>query len=221
MHFIAGHNYDGSISQGAVPAFYRAKVRSCINEANTKLLGPNGEKLNITISMPVTTCEKLTSNVIEIMSDDHRSNSEQYASDIECPTITHEILHILGLADEYDERDFLAREDPRLKLETEFFQKAIQEVEFFIFGGSLDSAYDCRFVNEDSIMSDHWDRWDSAFEEETSLLSSRHFNFILYGRCQEKNQLFDECTQQAYQHSLDNSACLEIKEECEKFYTSN
>ncbi len=207
MHFVAGKNYDGSIPQDQIPEHYMTKVKKCMNKANPKLIGPNGEKLNIIISSPKDTCEKKKSEKIEIQSRHHRSNTFQYSSNIDCPSILHEMLHLFGLEDEYEERSYSQKEN----------LKAISDN----YGQYSHSVYDCRFTSEDSIMSNHWKRWNSTFNKEKniSLLSPRHFNFILYGKCQEKNQFFYECIEQAGQHSIDHPSCLEKKEQCEDRYS--
>ena len=102
LRFKAGENYDGETPAHAVPAHYMNRVQECLQTANQKMLGPNGESLNIVIeSSEETSCDAKT---IKIQSKNFRSNSMQYESNIDCPTITHEVLHLLGLCDEYKER---------------------------------------------------------------------------------------------------------------------
>ena len=220
MHFTAGEGYDGIVSKDLVPSYYSLKVKRCIYQANSKLLGPNGEKLNIVISSPTNDCEKLKSKEIKIMSTDHRSSVVSYASDIDCSTILHEVLHQFGLSDEYNETEMLPKDHHKAVPATGIFARVLQEMEYLIHGTDIFPTYTCRFVSEDSIMGDDIERWDSVFEEnaEASLLSPRHFDFILYGECQEKNQLYNECTQQAYSHSHDHPSCVEKKEKCEDRY---
>ena len=107
-----------------------------------------------------------------------------YSAEIDCPTILHEVLHQLGLSDEYNEIDDHHKEMP----ETGIISRILQNIEYAIFGAAPPPEHDCRFVSENSIMGDYYNRWDSIFEDkaETSLLSPRHFDFILYGECQRK-----------------------------------
>ena len=232
MHFTAGEDYDGHVPKDSVPEFYLMKAQLCMSLANSKLLGPDGEKLNIVISSPENSspadsspsndCEKLKlkerlkSKEIKIRSTNYRDNAENYSAEIDCPTILHEVLHQLGLSDEYNEIDDHHKEMP----ETGIISRILQNIEYAIFGAAPPPEHDCRFVSENSIMGDYYNRWDSIFEDkaETSLLSPRHFDFILYGECQEKNQLYNECTEQAYSHSRDDPSCLEKKEKCEDRY---
>ena len=75
------------------------------------MLGPNGEKLKIVIQAPknqgADTCnQRRYAQKITIESNRHFSNySTMYRPDIGCPTMTHEILHLLGLCDEYNAGD--------------------------------------------------------------------------------------------------------------------
>ena len=218
IQFQAGENYDGSTPKTAVSQVYMAKAQKCLKRANTKMLGPNGEQLNIVLQQPPegkASCEDDAGShniTIESSSDDHRSNSIQYASDIDCPTITHEILHLLGLCDEYEEESTGFLVDPT----TGDYQDAegqSQESD----SSHFQPAYDCRVTQKNSIMSNHYQRWSNVFdlEEETSLLNPEHFNAILYGKCQEKNGLFNQCSQLAYQSSLENIYCMQQKQECE------
>lgn len=83
------------------------RIKRCINIASPHFKGENGKSLTIAILSP-TDREKLPSNKrpplvdIDIQPVDARSNSAAYAADISCSTIVHEVLHILGLCDEYD-----------------------------------------------------------------------------------------------------------------------
>ena len=223
MTFMAGRNYDGEVSKTQVPGYYKEKVQECLQQASPKLLGPNGEKLNIIISSPKNMCESLQRQSIKIMPSYHRSSMIAYASDIDCPTILHEVLHQFGLGDEYDELRLLKKEDPLAVPEEGMFSRVLQEIEYTIFGTDVGSVYDCRFISDNSIMGDHRERWEDTVEgeEQSSLLSPRHFNLIMYGRCSEKNQTFIECNKQAYWHSSVDSSCLERKKECESLYHSH
>ena len=111
LRFTAGNSYDGSVPREQVPAHYMRKVQQCIDKANTKMLGPNGEKVKISISdrqNKQNTCK--SAKEIKIVSSHNRSNAGNYASDIDCPAITHEVLHLLGLCDEYqDNRRYACR----------------------------------------------------------------------------------------------------------------
>jgi hypothetical protein len=92
------------------PSAMMERSKACLNQASQFLKGPNGEKLQIAVLSPEET-EKLPSNQrprqkdITIEAPKSRANSGAYGEDVECPTITHEMLHLLGLCDEYQEND--------------------------------------------------------------------------------------------------------------------
>ena len=108
LKFEAGEDYDGNIPREQVPAHYMKKVQQCISKANTKMLGPNGEKLKIVISdqkkfsLP-TLCEdepydhqfifNITSKNLQprIMWDKHLN------SDADCSEIIHTVFTLLGI----------------------------------------------------------------------------------------------------------------------------
>ena len=186
LRFSADEDYDGDIPKEEVPAQYMKRVQECISTANEKILGPNGEKLKIVIQDSTqqtnSRCEN-QSKEIKIGSKEHRSNAGKYEANIDCPTITHEVLHLLGLCDEYKEP----------------------------------GKYDCRIVTTNSIMANQHERWDNVFEkgENNSLLTPGQFNAILYGSCEKKNQIFNQCAQLAYRDANKKSSCMERKQQCE------
>ena len=49
----------------------------------------------------------------------------------------------------------------------------------------------------------------------SSLLTPGQFNSILYGGCSQKNKIFNECSQLAYQSSVKNPDCIEKRNQCE------
>ena len=106
LQFSADQSYDGPVPINEVPSYYMNKVKQCIKKANQKMLGPNGEKLNIVINtneVNQNICEQNIKKIL-IVSKQHRTNSVKYASNIECEAITHEILHLIGLVDEYKDK---------------------------------------------------------------------------------------------------------------------
>ena len=83
--------------------------------------------------------------------------------------ITHEILHLLGLPDEYEETG------RGRYIRTSADQRVFHPV------------YDCRSVQTNSIMAQHWNRFRIVNQGQTSsLLDPAHFNAILYGKCLEQ-----------------------------------
>ncbi|MDE0118652.1 MAG: hypothetical protein OXM55_01430 [Bdellovibrionales bacterium] len=102
IEFFPDSTYEGPVAREKVPDYYMEKVQSCMQDANKKMLGPNGETLRINIrgSSKSDDCGIKKTNV-GIRSPNERSGVLHYSSNVDCPTILHEILHLLGLPDEY------------------------------------------------------------------------------------------------------------------------
>lgn len=87
-----------------------ARVKSCLKNISPYLKGPDGQSLKIEILNPSETKQleakvRPPVNTVNIgATGDGRSNSGQYNPNDECPTITHEVLHLFGLCDEYREK---------------------------------------------------------------------------------------------------------------------
>ena len=108
----------------AVDAKYRKLVTDCLNGYEGKLKGKDGKELVLRL----TDNPSVPEHRIEIMGSSFRSNSLQYQAGIACPVVLHETLHLLGLADEYQER-----------------------------GKANEPQLDCRPAGPpDSIMASHW-----------------------------------------------------------------
>lgn len=92
----------GSVS----PQEMMERSKNCLNVASPSLKGPNGERLQFAV---------LTPDEAKTLPDDERpqpyevsiepvgfgTNAGSYAQNVGCDTITHEMLHLLGLCDEY------------------------------------------------------------------------------------------------------------------------
>lgn len=224
LKFSADSDYDGPVPPEHVHAYYVDKVQKCMDVANQKLLGPNGEKLKLIINKPGNStndiCLGKNTKNISIRSKSYRHDSKNYASDIDCPTITHEVLHLLGLCDEYKEEKLGYYTDPLTGEPISNEKKNIDNAETSYHSFIL--AYDCRIIKENSIMSDQQERWDNVFKNNTepSLLTTEQFNAILYGSCEEKNKTFNKCSQLAYQSSIESPECMKKKQECEEELTN-
>ncbi len=223
LSFSAASDYDGPVPKNQVPAHYMKKVQECMKKANTKMLGPNGEKLQFVIQEPTSpgVCSGIP---IEIGSKEHRSNSGKYNSEIHCSSITHEVLHLVGLCDEYKEPwtgfvvDSNTGDIKESSISRNNYKYSIDENSVFKL------AYDCRVtsMNNSNIMSYSYLIWEKAFSNTDSsknlksLLTPGQFNSILYGKCPEKNNLFNQCSQLAYKSTVRaGKNCLKKKEECE------
>ncbi|MBY0518684.1 MAG: hypothetical protein K2P81_17370 [Bacteriovoracaceae bacterium] len=83
------------------------RIKECISAVSPYMLGSNGKKLNLHIlneseRSQLPSNKRPPINNIDIQDVGARSHSRAYAADVGCSTITHEVLHLLGLCDEYD-----------------------------------------------------------------------------------------------------------------------
>ena len=218
LRFEAAQDYKGPSTESDVPSHYKKEVLECLEKANPKMLGPNNEKLRIILEEKPSGQSQCPEpeRVIKIGRAGELSSSERYASDIDCPTVTHEILHQMGLCDEYliEKRGYIM--DSKTG-------EPVEEVENIhkvnpADGQKIVLKYNCRVTQTKlSIMKHHYERWNSVFQrkKESSLLTPRQFSAVLYGDCKGKNQLFNECSRLAYKNSFEDETCLEKKRKCE------
>lgn len=85
-----------------------SRIKSCIETASQYFKSPEGEQLNVTIispeeaaSMPAE--QRPASQTINYGTNFTRGNSANYRENFDCSTITHELMHSMGLLDEYHE----------------------------------------------------------------------------------------------------------------------
>ncbi|MCY4524482.1 MAG: hypothetical protein OXB84_07070, partial [Halobacteriovoraceae bacterium] len=222
LKFTATENYDGTVPKNRVSGHYTNKVRACLAQANQKMTGPDGKKINILLRPASSQSQRQEDKCkppgeqnieIKVGPGKLRSSVKRYAADIDCPTITHEILHLLGLCDEYKEKVngfYVNPQSGEVVSPNSIDKNKRSEYDFQL-------AYDCRLTSTNSIMSNHYERWNNVFENnaDESLLNPGQFNSILYGGCKEKNEQFSNCSQLAYQSSTKDSGCLAKKRKCE------
>ena len=196
IEFVPSAFYDNEdqVPKDQVQNHYTQRLQSCIDRVNPYLKGPNGQRLNIVIRTPdANSC--VPKNTITIWNAfwGPRLNAQalNYPSNLnDCNTITHEVLHLLGLADEY---------------------KGTNTYRFFV--GSLT----CSTWQDNSIMNGSEDRWANVFDSkiEDSLLDPTHFNVILYKGCSKRDdvRLYDECNNP--EQTTDHYSCREKKLYCD------
>ncbi|MFL5783001.1 MAG: hypothetical protein ACJ76H_00245, partial [Bacteriovoracaceae bacterium] len=84
-----------------------ATVRACLATSSRFMKGPGGATLAIRALTPQETQAQLPADqrpdvdTINIRTTGLEMNSANFGDDVNCPTVTHEILHHLGLCDEY------------------------------------------------------------------------------------------------------------------------
>lgn len=102
-------NVDFRPGSGSVsPTEMLQRSKACLALASEAMKGPNGEKMTIEVLSPSET-QNLPANMrpknnqVTIESPGYGTNSGGYAENEDCPTIIHEMFHLLGLCDEYQE----------------------------------------------------------------------------------------------------------------------
>lgn len=85
------------------------RARGCMKDYSPYFKSPDGEVMAIDIinsedAKSLKSSQRPPKIEISISGPDHRSNSGDYESDIDCPTIAHEVMHLMGLCDEYNEQ---------------------------------------------------------------------------------------------------------------------
>lgn len=92
-------------------ASFEARMQSCVASWNPVLRGPRGEQLTIDLTNPTRTAAqppgtpRAPEHTIQVHSSWPRANSHNYPRSMDCATTMHEIMHLMGLCDEYREQD--------------------------------------------------------------------------------------------------------------------
>jgi hypothetical protein len=85
----------------------RNKINGCLKEINQHLSGPDNYRIKIEIFEPNEENKKKYAEIAHYITVDsdpiERENSGFYSLHTDCATIAHELLHLMGLVDEYKE----------------------------------------------------------------------------------------------------------------------
>ena len=183
--------------EGSLPApidqmhsyYIEEKVRPCISEANLKMKGPHGEILEIVIEDAYQVDSCMPKYSVQIGSRYALRNAKYYHMNMDCSSTTHEIIHLLGLWDEYLEGRYARNYDCRV----------VQE-------NSTLADHGVRWLNV------------FDYNNEDSLLDPSHFQAILYGNCSSRNdvKLYRQCSHLSYQTPSSDNACLAQKDYCDR-----
>ena len=102
-------NVDFKQASGSVsPQAMMERSRECLAMAAPHMKGPDGKKIELVVMTP-NEVKQLPSDTrpkpydITIEGPQYGTNAGGYAEDVNCSVITHEMLHLLGLCDEYKE----------------------------------------------------------------------------------------------------------------------
>lgn len=131
----------------------KQNLSECMYYVNKKMKGPNGEKIEIHVNES-TAPQKLPETNITVSQGLPRQDSQNWGPDIKCSTMTHEMMHLLGFIDEYEEQEgygFIV--DP---VTGEKLSGLLEEKPKDIGKNKFVRAFDCRSTSvSDSIMSGH------------------------------------------------------------------
>jgi hypothetical protein len=94
----------GSVS----PQELMNRSKRCLGQASNAMKGPDGEMIEMILLGPdeiskLPSDERPGVNNVKIEGPNFGTNDGAYAETVDCATITHEMLHLMGLCDEYEE----------------------------------------------------------------------------------------------------------------------
>ena len=173
------------------------KTKSCMEQVSPYLKSPTGESLKVKIIDKFQNSERPQSErtqlqTIRIEPENFRSNSGAYAKGIDCETIAHEVLHILGLVDEYHEKSKVIY----VNTETGEVIKADEDLDGLKARGIAKeyTRYQCRaIVDSPSIMSSHWEQFSEvAAKQNKCQCTSDDCRYILSLNNKEVTKLYTQ-----------------------------
>ncbi|HTL12607.1 MAG TPA: hypothetical protein VL588_08980, partial [Bdellovibrionota bacterium] len=180
-------------------AAIETRVRGCLTTSNAALHGENGRTLEMVLNTTDTDIPQ--KNITVMSSTEHRSNSGEWNPSINCNTITHEMLHLTGLVDEYQEQadGVIYNASTGESRHVSNFGAGAGSGETFLL------AQSCRAIGPSNSIMSHQ---DDAFNEvnnrrRASLLFNGQFDAITQPGC-EKNRRYYRCAGYAYQTSANN-----------------
>ncbi len=188
---------------------FRQKYTNCLNEAAPMLRGPGGERLSIRIAGE-TEVTGVRPYSVTLRQAIPRANMLLLGLDVQCSTILHETMHMLGLVDEYEETWSGYCLDPSNP----------DSVPVRVDSGAMFSEYDCRVMGpEYSIMSNHINAYRRVFGAPSTLstlLLPAHFRGIIFSGCSRENRLYYSCARNSQRTSSSHygGGCLLVSSQC-------
>ena len=79
-----------------------ARTQECFRQMQNRLVTSDGTQIELRLANP-TAENPPPQTTISINTADARANSQSWTSQISCPTIIHEVMHLMGLCDGYRE----------------------------------------------------------------------------------------------------------------------
>ncbi|MCT4640939.1 MAG: hypothetical protein N4A33_01490 [Bacteriovoracaceae bacterium] len=165
-------NFKDSTQADVTASDMHKRVKKCLAKTSTYFKSPTGESITVNIlntkeANEVPLDERPEIVDIEIGEVGMRSHSRKYAANINCAAITHEVLHLMGLCDEYKERVkgmYLDLDSKKLVEKDKVDAKNISKYKFY-------PSYACRSISKTtSIMSNHVKALDEAQKKKISCM---------------------------------------------------
>jgi hypothetical protein len=166
----------------------RSSARSCLASISHKLRGPKGERLRILLSQDRPNQPAPAAVQVRVHRSFQRPNSGNWEEGMNCPTVVHETLHLLGLVDEYRENGGADPARQRFDCRSVGPRSSIMAAQVFAY----------QRVNADDL---------SQFfnmQGHPSLLSAAQFGAIVFPGCSEINATYYACARDAYRTSREH-----------------
>ncbi len=131
----------------------RSEANRCFDRASRWLRGPGGEHVRLRLAEETATAEFRTVTVAREGEPESRGNAYYWMAGWECSTWVHETLHLLGLADEYEEdwMGYLLDDAGNVVKEVDDRPKQLPP------GVKYVPKYSCRAIGPSgSVMKDHY-----------------------------------------------------------------
>lgn len=140
------------------------RTNACLRTANRALTGPAGETLKVKVAAQSSNPQSdPPKSAVKINPQLKRANSAEWSEALPCTTIVHEVMHLLGLCDEYRESSsgYVRIRNP---------QTGAEELKRVDDGAEI-PLYDCRAKGpDDSLMSAHWTAYAATFPAQSERL---------------------------------------------------
>lgn len=199
------------------------KVNQCLLDNSKYLKRPDGTRLQIAL----TADPKVPAQEIQVSREPLRANAETYFLGIDCPTLMHEVMHIHGLVDEYQERVMGVVKNSK------------GDISYVTSGGQA-VAFNCRNLGApDSLMNNQYAAFNSMNPDflgeiidktvttqhvtaklHDSILEPAQFNTLIHPGCADINKFYYACATNAYASTFDptKKGCRPVALECRDPY---
>jgi hypothetical protein len=98
LEFTRGEGFEGDLTPSAINNRYKDRVTACLKDFAGAF---KNERAGRSLTLRLAANAAIPVSRISVVGKGKRPNSVSYPSDIGCSTILHELMHLLGLADEY------------------------------------------------------------------------------------------------------------------------